>query len=223
MVSRTEHIFESSTIEHSSSKENCTNVIYNTIDPIWPSLGILKNLIIYFKAFVFNVELMSTSKSSSIADFYPESYSSSSSISSFDNHSRHINIPELKTFSSSSGYNSSLNSIPDQLFSSSSDCNLDEQFLNLHLDNQTFQEYVQLNSDTDDESQSTIVPSQSRPRSLPIAIQSSKYVSNDSHCTINRKNSLKHFIMSPTDKVKIQMKYQENNVNSFLDKEKVKF
>lgn len=34
----------------------------------------------------------------------------------------------------------------------------------------------------------------------------------------NQKNSLEHFIMSPTDKVKIQMKYQENdvkNVNMF--------
>ncbi|CAF1390922.1 unnamed protein product [Adineta steineri] len=32
--------------------------------------------------------------------------------------------------------------------------------------------------------------------------------------TINQKNSLEHFIMSPTDKVKIQMKYQENNLKS---------
>jgi len=31
---------------------------------------------------------------------------------------------------------------------------------------------------------------------------------------INQKNSLEHFIMSPTDKVKIQMKYQENDIKN---------
>ncbi|CAF1175176.1 unnamed protein product [Adineta ricciae] len=32
--------------------------------------------------------------------------------------------------------------------------------------------------------------------------------------TINQKNSLEHFIMSPTDRVKVQMKYQENDTKS---------
>jgi hypothetical protein len=188
-----------------------------------------------------------------------------------------MNKLELKTFSSSSGYNSSINSIPDHLFPSSSDsiiipdCNLIEQFVNLHLQNSSLPTFFsqepistnnsllscrkcilnnQLSSDTDDDSQSTTISFEQeniRPRSLPIAIQQSKNIETDNdssscHCTlnfsqkksfricelttmnselhineqltINQKNSLEHFIMSPTDKVKIQMKYQENDIKN---------
>jgi hypothetical protein len=263
---------------------------------------------------------ISASKSSPVNPFYPY-LSSSSSISSFDLHSsstdsHHTDTPETKTFSSSSGYDSSLNSIPDHLFPSSSNsiqipnCNLVEQFINCHLQNQSsFDQDInssptssfsslsgsfcsqdpistidspllcrkcvnnnnQLSSDTDDDSQSTTIstnfsPTQQqnkRPRSLPIAIQQPKSVINDDetdnssqnsplcHCTINssqknrfriceldlptysepitistdklhineqstvnQNNSLEHFIMSPTDKVKVQMKYQENDVRN---------
>jgi len=254
-------------------------------------------------------------------EFYSNS-SSSSSGSSFDlcsnsNDSHHINTPVTKPLSLSSGYNSSLNSIPDHLFSSSPnsiiipDCNFVEQFVNLHLQNQSsFDQDIlssplssmsstssslfsqephstisspsycrkcvnsnQVSSDTDDDSQATTVSTNllalqqqnKRPRSLPIAIQQPKGILNDDetdnssqssplcHCsvnisqksrfrpcelnasafsentlattstdkshineqtTVNQKNSLEHFIMSPTDKVKIQMKYQENDIKS---------
>ena len=38
--------------------------------------------------------------------------------------------------------------------------------------------------------------------------------------TGNQKNSLEHFIMSPTDKVKVQMKYQENDMKSVNNRTK---
>jgi hypothetical protein len=249
------------------------------------------------------------------------SYSSSSSISSFDLHSTSTDSPHHDTTeTTSSGYESSLNSIPDHIFPSSSDsiqvpsCNLVEQFINLHLQNQSSfdrdlnssppssfsslssslcsQEPIstinsplicrkcahnnQLSSDTDDDSQSTtistnLLPLQQqnkRPRSLPIAIQQPKSVLNDDETdnssqnspvcqctknssfricdlnvtnfpdgifsennstttstdkfeqsTINQKNSLDHFIMSPTDKVKVQMKYRENDIKNVNIKE----
>lgn len=192
-----------------------------------------------------------------MVDFSPDSYSSSaSSISSIDFHSNNDTPirPELQTFSSSSGYDSSLTSIPDHLLSSSpNDCHFVDQFLHLQLDirpstsppssfsslssqepNSTLNspsccrkciQNIHLSSDTDDDSQSTTIStdcsaSQQRPRSLPIAIQQPKNVFNDDHtemdsscrqCT-NEKYALEHFIMSPTDKVKIQMKYQENDM-----------
>ena len=222
-------------------------------------------------------------KSLPIIDFYPDSYSSSSSVSSFDfpssnNNSAHVNQPKLKTFSSSSGYDSSLTSIPDHLFPSSSnsipipDCHFLEQFVHLQLDERnssppspsfsslSSQELIstinspsycrksvqhnQFSSDTDDDSQSTTIPSQllssqKRPRSLPIAIQQSKttLIQNETKdspfcpCTNagklhidQSKNSLEHFIMSPTDQVKIQMKYQEDHrKNVILPKFLVEF
>jgi hypothetical protein len=195
-----------------------------------------------------------------MADFYPDSYSSSSSISSYD--SNHINQPELNTISSSSGYDSSLTSIPDHLFPSSSSSNTiiipDSQFIHLHLDDDRHssppssisslssqeptstlnsplycRKYLQNNqysSDTDDDSQSTTISTnrlspQERPRSLPIAIQQLKTVFNEDEsvtnssfypCTdglINQKDSLKNFIMSPTDRLKIQMPYQKTDPN----------
>lgn len=100
--------------------------------------------------------------------------------------------------SSSSGYDSSLNSLPSSLNSNLS------------------------SSGTDDDSQSTII--QQRPRSLPISIQQSKSIvatnnetNNDSsfsYCTNNSFQNLEHFIMSPTDQIKIQMKYQENDAKN---------
>ncbi len=242
----------------------------------------------FFCIFFFDLDdrhrRTSTSKSSSITDFYLDSYSSSSSISSFDLHSSNPDSrPELKTFSSSSGYNSSLNSIPDHLFSSATDsilipdCHLVEQ--DITSSSFSSQEPIsttnspsycrkciqnnQLSSDTDDDSQSTTISTDflpyqqqtKRPRSLPIAIQQLKNVLNDDetdndspfyHCTlnlsqtnrfrtceltapisenglklhineqitVNQKHSLEHFIMSPTDRVKIQMKYQENDIKN---------
>lgn len=232
------------------------------------------------------------------------SYSSSSSISSsnlslINSDSHHKVKPEIKTFSSSSssGYDSSSNSIPDQFFSSLSDSilipdfNLVEQFINTHLEKQTsfdndinfssasslsslsssyFSQELpsyslthnQLLSDTDDDSQATTIPNNSiqdntRPRSLPIAIQQPKCVLNgdetdnssqsDSLCqysiSIPEKNgfqtckltssidqsdsneqiisnqslTLERFIMSPTDQIKIQMKYQQDDMKNVND------
>ncbi|CAF4293774.1 unnamed protein product, partial [Rotaria magnacalcarata] len=65
---------------------------------------------------------MTATKSLSVIEYYPNasmtSYSSSSSVSSsdlslFNSDPRHSDKSEVKTFSSSSGYDSSLNSIPD--------------------------------------------------------------------------------------------------------------
>jgi hypothetical protein len=295
MVSPTDHTFESSSeqkiiskgitnryhrLNVSAAAENvvlatkATMVDEESTDPIWTSSGTLKfSIFLYLINFICKLD-DGTSKSLPITDFYPDSYSSSSSISSYDfhssnNNSDHINQP------SSSGYDSSLTSIPDHLFPSSSnaipipDCHLVEQFVHLHLDDRnssppssisslSSQEPTstinspsycrkclqnnQLSSDTDDDSQSTTIStnflsSQKRPRSLPIAIQQPKTVINEdetdndsSFCPytnglklhineqtkINQKNSLEHFIMSPTDKVKIQMKYQENDTRNEL-------
>jgi hypothetical protein len=258
------------------------------------------------------------------------SYSSSSSISSSDLHSNSSDlhtfcyIDTRKTASTSSGYNSSLNSIFDQFYPSSPDsmriplstfqidpdCNLIEQFIDLHLEKQIpFDQDIlsssslsssslfpistinsplccrkcvnnnnnnnQLSTDTDDDdSQSTTISTNclplqqqqnKRPRSLPIAIQQVKRVINDDddssqtsslcHCSLNssekkrfrpcelnlvispdgkltenktidklQTKTLEHFIMSPTDKVKIQMKFQENDIkNVNIIKSKVFF
>ncbi|CAF2585295.1 unnamed protein product [Rotaria sp. Silwood2] len=276
---------------------------------------------------------ISPTKSLSITEFYPNSsttsYSSSCSISSSDlslinNDSDHVDKPDMKTLlsTSSSGYESSLNSNTDHFFPSSPDsilisnCNLVEQFIDVHLPKQSsFNHDIisssasslssssssffsrnlistidspsysrkclihnQLSSDTDDDSQATTISTdvlslqrqKKRPRSLPIAIQQPKVVSNDDETDnssqndslcyfsitvpekncfqtcesssvtvangifsesnlittsidkldineqiiVNQKNSLEHFIMSPTDKVKIQMKYHETDIKN---------
>ncbi|UJR22085.1 hypothetical protein I4U23_025151 [Adineta vaga] len=260
-------------------------------------------------------------KASPLTTYYSDS--SLSSRSSFDlcsnsSDSHHMNASEIPILSSSSsGYDSSLNSIPDHLFSSSSNsiiipnCNLVDQFGSLHRQKQSsFDQDIissppssssstsssffssepiskinspsfcrkciinnQVSSDTDDDSQATIVSlnvlslqQNQRPRSLPIAIQQPKGLVNDDETddssrnsplcqcsinnsqknrfrpcdlspdtfpenslstpaidkllhineqsTMNQKKSLEHFIMSPTDKVKVQMKYQENDTKS---------
>ena len=213
-----------------------------------------------------------TPNSPAIAEFFPDSYSSSSSsISSIDFHSDKNNDdsltqPELRIFSSSSGYDSSFTSIPDHLLVSSSsssppprdDCHFVEEFLHLQLDTRSSSPPSSLSSlssqepnstinspsccrkcldnnhgssDTDDDSQSTTIStdylsSQLRPRSLPITIQQPKNSLNEEQIEIDssfcqctnetstsaEKYPLEHFIMSPTDRVKIQMKYQENDV-----------
>ncbi|CAF4461579.1 unnamed protein product [Rotaria sp. Silwood2] len=97
---------------------------------------------------------ISPTKSLSITEFYPNSsttsYSSSCSISSSDlslinNDSDHVDKPDMKTLlsTSSSGYESSLNSNTDHFFPSSPDsilisnCNLVEQFIDVHLPKQS--------------------------------------------------------------------------------------
>jgi len=256
MVSPTNHMFESSSstiIENNLS--NCTNDMYTIVNRYHRLKSSSEENLILKIDQSSSQQINSTMIiDSNLTDFYPDSYSSSSSISSFDLHSNnndsnHINKLELKTFSSSSGYNSSLNSIPD--------CNIIE-----HLENQSSydQEFYSPESislscrkcivNNQDDSQLTTISIEQeniRPRSLPIAIQQSKIIDidNDSsscHCTlnfsqkktfrtgelittnselhineqltINQKNSLEHFIMSPTDKVKIQMKYQENDIKN---------
>ncbi|CAF1095658.1 unnamed protein product [Rotaria sp. Silwood1] len=89
---------------------------------------------------------ISPTKSLAMTEFYPNSSSSSSDLSLINSDSHHDDKPEMKTLSSSSsssGYESSLNSISDHFFPSSPDsiiisnCNLVEQFINLHLPKQS--------------------------------------------------------------------------------------
>ncbi|CAF1059450.1 unnamed protein product [Rotaria sordida] len=94
---------------------------------------------------------ISSTKSLSISQFYPNSlvtsYSSSSSssdLSLINSDQHHGDKPEIKTLSSSSssGYESSLNSVSDHFFPSSpdsiiiSDCSLIERYIDLHLQKQ---------------------------------------------------------------------------------------
>ncbi|CAF3750512.1 unnamed protein product [Rotaria sordida] len=94
---------------------------------------------------------ISSTKSLSISQFYPTSlitsYSSSSSssdLSLINSDPHHGDKPEIKTLSSSSssGYESSLNSVSDHFFPSSpdsiiiSDCSLIERYIDLHLQKQ---------------------------------------------------------------------------------------
>ncbi|CAF2196584.1 unnamed protein product [Rotaria magnacalcarata] len=318
-LSSTENLTSTTQSNDQSAEE--TDIDERPINTMWKSAGIRND----------HHLSMTATKSLSVIEYYPNasmtSYSSSSSVSSsdlslFNSDPRHSDKSEVKTFSSSSGYDSSLNSIPDHFRPLSpksisiSNTNLVEQFTDLHLQKQSsfdrdlissstsslssssssffsqdllstinspsccrkFLIHNQLSSDTDDDSQATTISTNLLPlkrqnkrlRSLPIAIQQPKVVLNDddtdnssqsaSLCCYsinvpdktciqtrelssaasangifsennliptsiekldineqiigNQKNSLDHFIMSPTDKVKIQMKYQENNVKN---------
>lgn len=210
----------------------------DAIESMWSSSGTATNAALCRErrehSFVLDDDHHSV-KSSPLATCY--SHSSSSSGSSFDlrsnsSDSHRTNLPDMQALlsCSSSGYDSSSNSIPDHFFASSPNsivipnCNLVDQFVGLHRPQPDLASspqpspsvsslthcrkclsHSQASSDTDDDSQATTIQQNHRPRSLPIAIQQPKATAPDDDTDHSSQNSpLCHCSSSASQKARFR-------------------